>query len=71
MAKVLNTTVHLTDDKGEAHVFKAGDKLPAWAEKSLAESWPADRDDLWSTEAAKEDDEAPAPRPADKKDPSK
>ena len=71
MAKVLNTTVHLTDDKGEAHDFKAGDKLPAWAEKSLAESWPADRDDLWSTEA-KAADEAPAEqRPADKKDPSK
>ena len=67
MAKVLNTTVHLTDENGEAQVFKPGDKLPAWAEKELAKSWPADRDDLWSsTAAAKEEDPAPEQRPADK-----
>lgn len=58
MAKVLNTTVHLSDDNGEEHVFKPGDTLPGWAESKLAESWPADREDLWTAgkSAPKADD---------------
>lgn len=60
MAKVLNTTVHLSDDKGEEHVFKPADKLPAWAEKELAKSWPADREDLWSDGGGSKDEAAPA-----------
>lgn len=55
MAKKLNTTVHLTDDKGRAHVFGPNDELPGWAEKHLAESWGDDRDDLWEAAASPEE----------------
>lgn len=55
MAKKLNTTVHLTDDKGHAHVFGPKDELPGWAEKQLADSWGEDRDDLWEGAASPEE----------------
>jgi len=65
MAAKLATTVHLTDDQGEAHVFGPDSDLPEWAESKLAESWPADREDLWAKApakraAAKPEDKAPA-----------
>lgn len=33
MAKTVQKTVHVTDDKFQRHVFKPGDTLPKWAEK--------------------------------------
>lgn len=49
MAAKLATTVHLTDDNGAAHVFGPESELPEWAVSKLAESWPADREDLWES----------------------
>lgn len=54
MAKKLNTTVHLTDDKGQSHVFGPNDELPGWAASQLQESW-GDRDDLWEADKAPEE----------------
>lgn len=66
MAKKLLTTVHLTDDKGQAHVFGPDDKdaLPGWAEKQLSESW-GDRDDLWETATRSTQGRAVAETPRD------
>lgn len=46
MAKKLNTTVHLTDERGNTHCFGPDDELPGWASDQLNEAW-GDRDDLW------------------------
>jgi hypothetical protein len=61
MAKAAST-VHLTDDSGVAHTFGPDDKeaLPGWAESKLAESWPADREDLWAEAPKKAAAKAPA-----------
>jgi len=59
MAAKIATTVHLTDDEGTAHTFGPESELPDWAVSKLAESWPADRDDLWA-EAPKAAAKAPA-----------
>ena len=60
MAAKLATTVHLIDDSGEAHVFGPDSDLPDWAVSKLAESWPADRDDLWEKAPSKAAAKAPA-----------
>lgn len=44
MARKLNTTVHVTDENGIAHVFGPDDEVPGWAEEKITNP------DVWADE---------------------
>ena len=77
MAKKLRTYVHVYDERGNAHAFGPGDKVPAWAAKQMGDHvWEDSDESEREVEPAEDDGEVGSepvtdePKPAEEKSPA-